>query len=86
MGLRGTGAGESGTEDERGHGGVCISTSRSKPVWAPGTVTKARAAKQMDRICCGRDQKPLQPREQTLPLCVSSYAPSWSDRHQLRRR
>ena len=71
MGLRGTGAGERVTEDERGHGGVCISTSRSKPVWAPGTVTKARAAKQMDRICYGRDQKPLQPRGANLAsLCI----------------
>ena len=72
MGLRGKGSGESGMEDEIGRGGVCISTSPSKPVWALGTVAKARAAKQMDGICHGRDQKPLQlpcsSGEQTLPL------------------
>lgn len=72
MGLRGMGAGESGTEDEIGRGWVCISTSPSKPVWVLGTVAKARAAKQMDGICHSRDQKPLHlpcsSGEQTLPL------------------
>lgn len=71
MELRGMRAGDSGTGDEIGPGGVCISISPSKSVWALGTVTKARAAKQMDGICYSQDQKPLQPRGANLPtLCV----------------
>lgn len=71
MGSGGVGSGESDTQDEIGHGGVCTSTSPSKPVWALGTVTEARAAKQMDGICYSQDQKPLQLRGANLPsLCV----------------
>ena len=86
MGLRGTGAGERVTEDERGHGGVCTSTSALS---LSGLLAPSPRQEQPNRwigLAMVGIRNPCSPGEQTLPLCVSSSAPSWSDRHQLRRK